>query len=41
MGKMFKIDLGSLGATWALVTLNAPIPSKSKVMNIGGGVCFW
>ena len=40
MGKTFKI--GSLGATWALVALNASIHSlKNKVMNIGGGVCFW
>ena len=40
MGKTFKIGLGSLGATWALVALNAPILSKNKVMNIVGGVCF-
>ena len=38
MGEMFK--MGSLGATWAF-KLNAPIISKNKVMNIGGGVCFW
>ena len=38
MGKMF--GLGILGATWALVALNAPILSKNKVMNIDGGVCF-
>ena len=41
MGKTFKIGLESLGATWALVALNAPILSKNKAMNIGGGVCFW
>ena len=40
MGEMFKIGLGSLGATWALAALNAPILPKNKVMNIGGGVCF-
>ena len=40
MGKTFKIGSGSLGATWALVALNAPILSKNKVMNIVGGVCF-
>ena len=41
MGKTFKTGLESLGATWALVALNASILSKNKVMNIGGGVCFW
>ena len=41
MGKTFKIELGSLGATWNLVALNAPILSKNKEMKIGGGVCFW
>ena len=40
MGKTFKIGLGSLEATWALVALNAPILSKNKVMNIVGGACF-
>ena len=40
MGKTFKI-LKSLGGTWVLVALNAPILSKNKDMNIGGGVCFW
>ena len=41
MGKTFKIGLGRLGVTWALAALNVPILSKNKVMNIGGGVCFW
>ena len=41
MCKMFKIGLGSLRATWTLVALNAPMLSKNKVMDIGGGVCFW
>ena len=41
MGKTFEKGLGSLGGTWGLVALNAPIISKNKVMNIGGGVCFW
>ena len=39
MCKTFKIGLGSLGGTWCLVALNIPILSKSKFMNIGGGVC--
>ena len=38
--QLTNFGLKCLGATWALVTLNAPILSKSKVMNIGGGVCF-
>ena len=39
MVKTFKIGLGGLGATWALVALNAPI--LSKIMNIEGELCFW
>ena len=38
MGKMF--GLGTLGAIWALVALNAPVLSKNNLMNIDGGVCF-
>ena len=41
MGKTFKTGLGSLGATKALVALNALILSKNKVMNIGDGAYFW
>ena len=39
MVKTFKIGLGSLGATWALVALNTPI--LPKVMNIEGEVWSW
>ena len=37
MGKTFKVGVGEggLGAIWSLVTLNTPILSKDKVMNIG------
>ena len=40
-GKTFTTGLGSLGGKWCVFALNAPILSKNKVMNIGGGVCFW
>ena len=36
MGKTFNIDSGSLGGIWGLVTLNAPILSKDKVMGFLG-----
>ena len=34
MGKTFKIGLGSLGGTWGLAALNAPILSKNKVITL-------